>query len=129
MLKLKPDIVILETGANDGLRGVDPRVTQRNIDEMLRILKKNKIPVVLAGMRMLRNMGAEYTEAFHAIYPRLAAKHNVILVPFFLQGVAGDSSLNQKDGIHPTAEGYRIITEKIYPYVFQAIKRKQEVRK
>jgi acyl-CoA thioesterase-1 len=129
MLKLKPDIVILETGANDGLRGVDPRVTQRNIDEMLRILKKNKIPVVLAGMRMLRNMGAEYTEAFHAIYPRLAAKHNVTLVPFFLQGVAGDSSLNQKDGIHPTAEGYRIITEKIYPYVFQAIKRKQEVRK
>jgi acyl-CoA thioesterase-1 len=129
MLKLKPDIVILETGANDGLRGVDPRVTQRNIDEMLRILKKNKIPVVLAGMRMLRNMGAEYTEAFHAIYPRLAAKHNVTLVPFFLQGVAGDSSLNQKDGIHPTAEGYRIITEKIYPYVFQVIKRKQEVRK
>jgi acyl-CoA thioesterase I len=127
MLKLKPDIVILETGANDGLRGVDPRVTQRNIDEMLRILQRNKVLVVLAGMRMLRNMGAEYTSAFNAIYPRLAAQHNVTLVPFFLQGVAGDSSLNQRDGIHPTAEGYRIITGKIYPYVLQAIKRYQEV--
>jgi len=128
MLKLKPDIVVLETGANDGLRGVDPRVTQRNIDEMLRILKKNNVLVVLAGMRMLRNLGAEYTDAFNAVYPRLAAKHNVTLVPFFLQGVAGDSSLNQRDGIHPTAEGYRIITEKIYPYVLQAIKRHREVR-
>jgi acyl-CoA thioesterase-1 len=127
MLKLKPDIVILETGANDGLRGVDPRVTQRNIDEILRILQQNKILVVLAGMRMLRNMGAEYTNAFNAIYPRLAAQHNVILVPFFLQGVAGDSSLNQRDGIHPTAEGYRIITGKIYPYVLKAIMRYHEV--
>ncbi len=128
VMKLRPDIVVLETGANDGLRGVDPRVTQKNIDEMLRIFKKNKVLVVLAGMRMLRNLGAEYTDAFNAVYPRLAAKHNVTLVPFFLQGVAGESSLNQKDGIHPTAEGYRIITEKIYPYVFQAIKRYREVR-
>jgi acyl-CoA thioesterase I len=128
VLKLKPDIVILETGANDGLRGVDPRVTQRNIDEMLSILKKKNVPVVLAGMRMLRNLGAEYTDAFQAIYPRLAAKHNVVLVPFFLQGVAGDSSLNQMDGIHPTAEGYRVITGNIYPYVLRAIKRYQKGR-
>jgi acyl-CoA thioesterase-1 len=129
VLKLKPDIVILETGANDGLRGIDPRVTQRNIDEMLLILKKKNVLVVLAGMRMLRNLGAEYTDAFNAVYPRLTAKHKVILVPFFLQGVAGESSLNQKDGIHPTAEGYRIITGKIYPYVLQAIKRYWEVRR
>jgi acyl-CoA thioesterase-1 len=128
VLKLKPDIVILETGANDGLRGVDPRVTQRNIDEMLSILKKKNVLVVLAGMRMLRNLGAEYTDAFQAIYPRLAAKHNVTLVPFFLQGVAGESSLNQNDGIHPTAEGYRVITGKIYPYVLPAIKRYREGR-
>ncbi|MDA8422099.1 MAG: arylesterase [Nitrospiraceae bacterium] len=126
VLKLKPDIVILETGANDGLRGIDPRVTQRNIDETLRILKENHVLVVLAGMRMVRNLGSEYTDAFHAIYPRLAREHDVLLIPFFLQGVAGESSLNQKDGIHPTAEGYRIITEAIYPYVFQAIKRYQE---
>lgn len=128
VLKLKPDIVVLETGANDGLRGVDPRVMQRNIDEMLRIFKKNNVLVVLAGMRMLRNLGAEYTDVFNAVYPRLAAKHNVILIPFFLHGVAGNSSLNQNDGIHPTAEGYRIITVKIYPYVLQAIKRYQKVR-
>ena len=128
VLKLRPDIVVLETGANDGLRGVDPRVMQRNIDEMLRIFKKNKVMVVLAGMQMLRNLGPEYTGAFNAVYPRLAAKHNVTLIPFFLQGVAGESSLNQKDGIHPTAEGYRIITGKIYPYVSQAIKRYQKGR-
>jgi acyl-CoA thioesterase-1 len=126
MLKLKPDIVILETGANDGLRGIDPRLTQKNIDETLRILKENNVLVVLAGMRMVKNLGAEYTEAFHAIYPRLAAKYNITLVPFFLQGVAGDPSLNQRDGIHPTAEGYRVITEMIYPYVSQAIRRSRE---
>jgi acyl-CoA thioesterase-1 len=129
VLKLRPDIVILETGANDGLRGVDPRVTQRNIDEMLRIFKKNKVLVVLAGMRMVRNLGTEYTDAFDAVYPRLAAKHSVTLIPFFLQGVAGEASLNQTDGIHPTAEGYRVITGKIYPYVLQAIKKYQKVRK
>jgi acyl-CoA thioesterase-1 len=122
VLKLRPDIVVLETGANDGLRGIDPRVTQRNIDEMLRILKKNNVLVVLAGMRMVRNLGAEYTDAFHALYPRLAAKHNVALVPFFLQGVAGEPSLNQQDGMHPTAKGYQVITGKIYPYILQAIK-------
>ena len=121
VLKMRPDIVVLETGANDGLRGIDPRLTQKNIDEILRILKENNVLVVLAGMRMVSNLGPEYTEAFHAIYPRLASKHNVTLVPFFLQGVAGEPALNQKDGIHPTAEGYRVVTEKIYPYVFQAI--------
>jgi acyl-CoA thioesterase-1 len=128
VLKLKPDIVVLETGANDGLRGVDPRVTQRNIDEMLRAFRANRVLVVLAGMRMVSNLGAEYTEVFRAIYPRLAAKHNVTLIPFFLEGVAGDPVLNQRDGIHPTAEGYRIITGKIYPYVFEAIKRIQKGR-
>jgi acyl-CoA thioesterase-1 len=128
VLKLRPDIVLLETGANDGLRGIDPRVTQRNIDETLRILKKNNILVVLAGMRMVRNLGAEYTDAFHAVYLRLAAKHNVPLVPFFLQGVAGESTLNQQDGVHPNAEGYRVITENIYPYVLQAIKSYRERR-
>ncbi|MGC1454693.1 MAG: arylesterase [Nitrospirota bacterium] len=126
VLKLKPDIVVLETGANDGLRGIDPRVTQRNIDETLRILKKNNVLVVLVGMRMVRNLGAEYTDAFHALYPHLAAKHDVPLVPFFLQGVAGEPSLNQQDGIHPTAEGYRVITGKIYPYILQAIRSYRE---
>ncbi len=127
ILKLKPEIVILETGANDGLRGIDPKLTKKNIDETIRILKENKVTVVLAGMRMVTNLGRDYTSAFAAMYPSLAKKHDLILIPFFLAGVAGVPSLNQTDGIHPTAEGYRIITEKVYPSVKQAIeKRKRE---
>jgi acyl-CoA thioesterase-1 len=94
LLKLKPDIVILETGANDGLRGIDPRVTQKNIEEIVRILKENKVTVVLAGMRMVTNLGRDYTASFAAIYPTVARKFDIILIHFFLQGVAGDQSLN-----------------------------------
>ena len=121
VLKLKPEIVILETGANDGLRGIDPNVAKQNIDETVRILRKNRITVVLAGMRMVTSMGQDYTRSFAAIYPALAKKHDLILVPFFLQGVAGNPALNQDDGIHPVAEGYRIITDMLYPYVLKAI--------
>jgi acyl-CoA thioesterase-1 len=122
VLKLKPDIVILETGANDGLRGIDPKVTERNIDEAVHVLKKNRVIVILAGMRMVSNLGREYTSAFASIYPGVAAKHGLILVPFFLKDVAGNASLNQADGIHPTAEGYRIVTETVFPYVLKAIR-------
>jgi acyl-CoA thioesterase-1 len=121
VMKLKPDIVILETGANDGLRGIDPRLTRKNIDETIRILKQKNVTVVLAGMMMVRNLGREFTQDFADIYPSLAKKHGLILVPFFLQGVAGNPSLNQPDGIHPTAAGYRIITNTIYPFARKAI--------
>lgn len=124
VLKLKPDIVILETGANDGLRGIDPEVTKKNIDETVRILKDNRVTVILAGMRMVTSMGRDYTSEFGAIYPAVAKKHNLILIPFFLQGIAGIPSLNQDDGIHPIAEGYRIITDMIFPYVAQALSSK-----
>jgi acyl-CoA thioesterase-1 len=77
--------------------------------------------VVLAGMMMVRNLGREFTQDFADIYPSLAKKHGLILVPFFLQGVAGNPSLNQPDGIHPTAAGYRIITNTIYPFARKAI--------
>ena len=120
VLRLKPDIVILETGANDGLRGVDPQVTKNNIAETVRIFKQNRVTVILAGMRMVTSMGREYTEKFADVYPAVAQKHDLILIPFFLQGVAGDPALNQDDGIHPVAEGYRIITNMVYPYVLQA---------
>jgi acyl-CoA thioesterase-1 len=120
-MKLRPDIVILETGANDGLRGIDPSVTRKNIDETIRTLKQQNVTVILAGMQMVRNLGQEFTSGFADIYPSLARKHGLILVPFFLQGVAGDPSLNQADGIHPTAEGYRIIAERIYPFARKAI--------
>jgi acyl-CoA thioesterase-1 len=121
VLKLRPDIVILETGANDGLRGIDPGLMKRNIDGTVRILKKNKVIVVLAGMRMTANLGREYTDAFSAVYPDLARKHGVIFMPFFLEGVAGEPALNQADGIHPTTEGYRIVVENVYPHVLRAI--------
>jgi acyl-CoA thioesterase I len=125
VLKLRPDIVILETGANDGLRGIDTRVMKRNIDGMVRILKKNKVTVVLAGMRMAANLGREYTDAFSAVYPDLAGKYGIILIPFFLEGIAGEPALNQSDGIHPTAEGYRIVTETVFPYVKKAVAEKK----
>ncbi len=121
VLKLKPDIIILETGANDGLRGIDPHVTRKNIDETVRILKENNVVVVLAGMRMVTNMGRKFTEEFYSNYHSIAEKYNLILIPFFLAGIAGDPSLNQADGIHPTSEGYRIITETVYPYIKSAI--------
>jgi len=123
ILKLKPDIVLLETGANDGLRGIDPAVTKRNIEETIQVLRKNKVIVVLIGMRMVANMGRTFTASFAALYPDLAGKHGLILVPFLLQGVAGDPSLNQPDGIHPTAEGYRIVADTVYPYARAAIDR------
>lgn len=126
MLTLAPDIVILETGANDGLRGVDPALTRKNIEAIVARLKAEDIVVVLAGMQMVRNLGPAFTQSFSAIYPEVAAAHDLILMPFFLEDVAGTASLNQADGIHPTAEGYRIITTNLYPYALEAIQRRQE---
>ena len=126
MLTLTPDIVILETGANDGLRAVDPNLTKRNIESIVTRLEAEDIIVVLVGMQMVRNLGPAFTKTFRAIYPDVAAAHDLILMPFMLEDVAGHARLNQSDGIHPTAEGYRIITANLYPYVRQAIERYQE---
>ncbi|MDM8535500.1 arylesterase [Desulfobacterales bacterium HSG17] len=122
ILNLKPDIVILETGANDGLRGIDPKLTKKNILETVRILKENNVVVVLAGMQMIQNMGQEYTKEFAQIFPDIAKQEDLVFFPFFLEQVAGSPLLNQADGIHPTAGGYEIISEKIYPYVIEAVK-------
>ena len=113
---LAPDIVILETGANDGLRGIDPAVTEKNIDAIVRRLKGENITVVLAGMQMVGNLGQVFTAAFADIYPAVAGRHGVILIPFFLEGVAGDPAVNQADGIHPTAGGYARVVDTVYPY-------------
>lgn len=123
MLTLKPDIVILETGANDGLRGVDPALTRDNIESIVNTLTAHQVIVVLAGMRMVRNLGEEYTTAFAQVYTTVAQKHDLILIPFFLAGVAGDPALNQADGIHPTVTGYEIVIETIYPHVVTAIQK------
>ncbi len=121
LLTLNPAIVILETGANDGLRGIDPALTKRNIREILRRLEEKQISVILVGMRMVRNLGPEYTAAFDRIYPELARESGVLFMPFFLEGVATDPALNSGDGIHPNPAGYRIVAENLYPYVRRAI--------
>ena len=116
-----PDAVILELGANDGLRGIDPLLTRANLGAMLTKLKQQELPVLLAGMYAPVNLGPEYGEAFNSIFPELAAEHDVALYPFFLDGVAMIATLNQRDGIHPTREGVAVIVEKILPYVIELI--------
>ncbi len=122
VLTLKPDIVILATGANDGFRGIDPGLIKSNIRSILKLLKENNVIVILGGMQIVQNLGQDYTTAFKAIYPEVARSEDVIFIPFFLAGVAADKSLNQADGIHPTAEGYQVIVDNITPYVLEAIK-------
>jgi acyl-CoA thioesterase-1 len=120
-LTLKPDIVILVTGANDGLRGIAPDLIKSNIDAIVESLKQNEIIVVLGGMQMVHNLGQDYTAAFSKMYSQIAQSHDIILIPFFLAGVGANRRLNQADGIHPTAEGYRVIVDNIYPNVIEAI--------
>jgi len=112
-----PDAVIVELGANDALRGIDPRVTYDNLDAILSEFRRRGLPVLLAGMRSPPNMGPEYAEAFNGIYARLAEKHQVALYPFFLEGVAADPELNQADGIHPNARGVAEIVKRMSPAV------------
>jgi acyl-CoA thioesterase-1 len=121
--------VILELGANDALRGTEPAATRKALDEAIRRLKARKIPVLLAGMQAPRNMGPDYIAAFDRIFPELAKEHGVLFYPFFLEGVAAQSSLNQRDGIHPTAEGVDIIVRGILPLVEKLIAEAQSNRK
>jgi len=113
----EPDAAIVELGANDALRGIDPRVTYDNLDAILSEFGRRGLPVLLAGMRSPPNMGPEYAAAFNGIYARLAEKHEVALYPFFLEGVAADPELNQADGIHPNARGVAVIVKRMSPAV------------
>ncbi len=120
-MKEKPDLVILELGANDALRGIDPKITRENMDAMLGELKKRNLNVLLAGMYAPRALGAAYYKQFDAIYPDMAKKHGVPLYPFFLEGVAGNPKLNQRDGIHPNKDGVAQIVKRITPPVSRAL--------
>lgn len=111
------DAVILELGANDALRGVDPAVTRKALEDMIQRLQARGVHVLLAGMRAPRNLGADYVSKFDAIYPELAAKYAVVFDPFFLEGVATDAALNQGDGMHPNAAGVDAIVARILPKV------------
>ena len=114
VLKSRPDFVILELGANDGLRGLKLEETKANLERIIRRCQEASVTVILAGMKLPPNYGREYTNGFEAMYPALAKQHRLTLIPFFLDGVAGSASLNQADGIHPTSEGYRIIADKVF---------------
>ena len=121
---LVPDIdgVIVELGANDALRGIDPAKTEIALDGILTELQKRKLPVLLAGMLAPRNLGQDYGAAFDAIFPRLAQKHGVLFYPFFLDGVAADPALNQPDGLHPNSKGVDMIVSRILPVTEDLIK-------
>jgi acyl-CoA thioesterase I len=112
-----PDLVLLELGANDMLRGLDPKRADANLDAMLGKLKAAKTPVLLIGMKASTNWGTEYQQQFDAIYPALAQKYNVPLYPFFLDGVALDPKLNQPDMLHPNPAGVAVIVDRIAPAV------------
>lgn len=118
--------VIVELGANDALRGVDPKVTRAALDDILTRLKAKNIAVLLCGMYAPPNYGAEYTAKFNAIYPDLAKAHDVPLYPFFLDGVATDAKLTQPDGLHPTAAGVDKVVERILPTVEAFLKDRAE---
>ncbi len=111
------DAVILELGANDMLRGVDPKVTREALAEIVRRLKARNIEVLLCGMRAAPNLGPDYVRTFDAIYPELAAANDVLLYPFFLEGVVADPKLNIGDGLHPTAAGVARIVSGMLPKV------------
>lgn len=121
ILTLNPDIVILETGANDGLRGISPELVENNIRKILRMLEREGVAVLLTGMKMVWNLGPRYVAQFNAIYPELADEFGVRLMPFFLEGVAMKAKLNLSDGIHPNEQGHKMIADNIYPYVLQVI--------
>ena len=111
------EAVILELGANDALRGIDPRVTRAALTDILTRLKARRIAVLLCGMVAPPNYGSDYSARFNAIYPELARSFGVPLYPFFLEGVATAARLNQADGLHPTAEGVDMIVKNILPTV------------
>ena len=116
ILKQPIDVFILELGANDGLRGIPLDQTKKSLQSIIdKVKTKNpKAKLVLAGMQIPPNMGAAYTTEFKSIYPELASKNEIDLIPFILEGVGGEARLNQEDGIHPTAEGHKIVAENIW---------------
>jgi acyl-CoA thioesterase I len=112
-----PEFAIVELGANDALRGLSPDALYKNLDQIVTRLQARGVKVLLAGMYAPRNLGREYDSEFDAVYPRLAKQHGVLLYPFFLDGVEGDPSLIQADGLHPNAKGVDVIVDRIGPYV------------
>lgn len=113
-MRVKPDIVVFALGANDGLRGIKLEQTRSNLEDLVKMAQEKKVKVVLAGMRIPPNYGKEYTAGFYKIFTEISKKYNTSLIPFLLEGVAGNKDLNIEDGIHPNRKGYVIIAETVY---------------
>jgi acyl-CoA thioesterase-1 len=121
-VKAKPDLAIVELGANDMLRGLPPAQTRANMEAIVAELAKRHIPILIAGMRAAPNLGRAYAQAFEPIYPDLARKYHARLYPFFLAGVAGNRALVQADGMHPNPKGVDIIVRGLAPAVIEALR-------
>lgn len=117
----QPDLVIIELGANDALRGLNPQQTKKNLSTILEQLQQKEIKPLLTGMKAPRNLGEDYYNKFDRIYPELAKDYGVAFYPFFLEGVAGIEGLNQGDGMHPTASGIEVIVRGILPLVSKCL--------
>jgi acyl-CoA thioesterase I len=122
VLRSGPEIVIVALGANDGLRGQSPQAMRANLEAIVARLQTARARVLLAGMRLPSNYGAEYTTQFEAVFPAVARSAKIALVPFLLDGVAADPRLNQPDGIHPTATGHQMIADHLWPYLQPLLK-------
>ncbi|MCY4592051.1 MAG: arylesterase [Alphaproteobacteria bacterium] len=122
-LEEAPDAVLLELGANDGLRGIDPALTHENLDWILNRLDAAGLPVLLAGMEAPANYGPEYADEFRSVFARLAERHDVVWYPFFLEGIATRPELNQRDGIHPNPRGVDELVRRILPFVEELLAR------
>lgn len=125
LLRQRVDVLVVETGANDALRGQDPAATRENLRSILERARRHSPPprLVLVGMEAPRNLGADYVRRFHAIYPELARESGAALVPFLLEGVGGVESLNQADGIHPTAAGHERMAETVWRVLEPVLRR------
>jgi acyl-CoA thioesterase-1 len=123
VLKSKPDVVIVELGANDGLRGLNLAQTRTNLEQIIQRFLAGGAKVVLAGMKLPPNYGTDYTKAFQSMYVDLAKRDDVQFIPFFLDGVAAKADYNQADGIHPTGAGYAVIVENIWPVLEPLLKK------
>ncbi|MDX1738772.1 MAG: arylesterase [Alphaproteobacteria bacterium] len=117
LLAENPQVAIVTLGGNDGLKGLSPDQSYKNLETIVTKLKDNNIPVLLSGMLAPPNLGADFSKEFNNNYPKLAEKHDLLFFPFFLEDVAGNLALNQADGIHPNAKGVEVIVKNITPYV------------
>ncbi len=120
--KVGPDILFLALGANDGLRGLSIKAMEKNLDQTIETALDSGMTVILAGMEIPPNYGPDYTRKFREVFPSLAKKHDILLMPFLLREVAGIEKYNQADGIHPNAEGCRIVAANVFPHIIKALK-------